>query len=140
MRRPLPRTTLGLAVVLILPLTVPVSAYGTGVSVTEQIGEIAISIPSPPGFVEPSELVPRLRAFGETMTDARNRLLAMFVADCDIKLGLSGREPEYDRYFTVQTFRETEAGTLTATAFSGLRDDFRKQYQGIFKDSVVAAQ
>ena len=123
------RTPILVSALCVLILAAPASSRAADPAVATRIGPVSLSLPSPDGFTEPSVLVPQLRQIGETMTPPTNRLLALFVSDGDVKLAVSGKEPELTRYFMVQTLRKTEANVVTTNEFLRLRNLLRGQYQ-----------
>lgn len=105
-----------------------------------QIGTTPLQLPLPQGFSEPSVGAPGFRNLGETMTPATNRLLAVFIADTDIVRVKASQQPTMDRYFMVQTFRQTEGVTASPAEFAQLQEMLRKQYVEISKQVLPTVQ
>ncbi len=107
---------------------------------TASVGLSLIKLPVPQGFVEPSRTVPPLRQLGERMTPATNRLLAIFVSQADQTAARSGVNPSLQRYFMVQSFRQSEQGTVTQAEFEPVKVMLRQQYQQMLDQSGALVQ
>ncbi len=107
---------------------------------TASVGLKLLKLPLPPGTVEPSRSVPPLRQMAERMTPPSNRLLALFVERADEAAARSGQAPTMARYFMVQSFRQAEAGSVSAAEFREVRQQLRQQYQQILVQAVPQVQ
>lgn len=114
---------------LALALSVP---FGAG-AVTRQIGGVDVSLPAPDGFAAPDEATGRVRTLGESMTPPTNRLLEIFVSNDDLTAFGTGKRPSMQRYFLVQTLRQTEAQNLKIADFATVRNLLRGQAQEFAK-------
>jgi hypothetical protein len=93
------------------------------------VGDTRLALPVPAGFVEPSIVAPGFRTMGEQMTARTNRLLALFVAEDDLRAATERRAPEMRRYFMVQTLRAAEGQRIGAADFAQAKTLLREQYQ-----------
>lgn len=96
---------------------------------TAYVGATRVALPVPAGFVEPSIVAPGFRTMGEQMTARTNRLLALFVAEDDLRAAAERRAPEMRRYFMVQTLRAAEGQRIGAADFGEAKKLLREQYQ-----------
>jgi hypothetical protein len=116
-------------------LLLAVAALGAGGVRAEEppatsfVGDTRIVLPVPAGFVEPSIVAPGFRTLGEQMTARSNRLLALFVAEEDLRATAERRPPAMLRYFMVQTLRAAEAERVGAADFALAKTLLREQYQ-----------
>lgn len=131
---------LSLAVAWLAAASVAAGAADSPDAASAQIGATQIAVPAPAGFVEPSRAVPPLRELGETMTPATNRMIAMFVTSDDLAKARAGKPPSMQRYFFVQTFRQTEARDLSAADFAKIKDVLRNQTQQLVGRAALAVQ
>jgi hypothetical protein len=116
------------------------SAQAADEPFTASVGLTLLKLPQPDGFVEPSRNVPQFRQLGERMTPPTNRLLAIFVAKADETAARSGVPPAMQRYFMVQTFRQSEQGTVTQAEFEPVKAMLRQQYQRMLDQSSALVQ
>lgn len=116
------------------------SAQAADDSYQVPVGRALLQLPVPPGFVEPSRSIPNFRTLGERMTPPGNRLLALFIAEGDERLALSGQPPTMQRYYMAQTLRQTEEQSLGSDDFGQVKELLRKQYQQLLSNVTGAAQ
>lgn len=102
-------------------------------SVVEVVGGVPITVPAPPGFVDPSSVSKDLRSIGETMTPPTNRLLALFISEPDIKRIASGKSATLSRYFMAQTMRKIESTNVSVRDFVKLREMFKQQQRDLLE-------
>jgi hypothetical protein len=131
---------------LSLVLTVCLPLLGTGAARAAEetypvsIGRALVTLPIPPGYVEPSRTVPPIRNLGERMTPPSNRLLAVFVSEQDESAARGGQQPGMERYFMAQTLRQTEDAPLTEQEFDQVKTMLRQQYQTLLTSVTSQAQ
>lgn len=142
MRDPLRRLLAsGLCLVLACALGLGAgAAHAAGEPYTANVGLTLLKLPQPDGFVEPSRSVPAFRQLGERMTPPTNRLLAIFVSKADETAARTGVPPSMQRYFMVQTFRQSEQGSVTLTEFEPVKAMLRQQYQQMLDQSGALVQ
>lgn len=104
------------------------------------VGRALVTLPVPPGFVEPSRSLPNFRTLGERMTPPTNRLLALFIAEDDERTAREGRNPGMQRYFMAQTLRQLEEQNLGQGDFGQIKDVLRRQYQQLLSSVAAPAQ
>lgn len=102
-------------------------AQSGGKRITVTVGDAALSIAAPKGFVRVTAAQPRLLALGEQITPPTNRLLAYFVSAHDLQALAGGNGASFDRYFLVQTSRKAESHALSRANFAELRGVVRNQ-------------
>lgn len=107
---------------------------------TANVGLTLLKLPLPEGYVEPTRSVPQFRQLGERMTPPTNRLLAIFVSKADEAAARTGVPPSMQRYFMVQTFRQSEQGSITLTEFEPVKAMLRQQYQQMLDQSGALVQ
>jgi hypothetical protein len=91
------------------------------------IGGVAVVLPSPAGYMAPTENAGAMIAHAESVTPPTNRLLAAFFSPEDVAAVAAGNAPQMTRYFYVQTMRSMEAATFSAKDFSDVRDALRRE-------------
>lgn len=109
-------------------------------SLMGQVGGVPLAIPVPPGFSDPSAQAPQLRDLAERLTPPTSRLLAVFVADRDLKLTREGKDPLLHRYFLVQTPIRNEQAQMTPEQFSQLKQTLRAGMQTGFDSTRRRSQ
>ena len=92
-----------------------------------KVGEMALSVPTPQGFIESSAVSRELWNLGERMTPPTNRLLAYFLSDSDIESVRSGGGASMRRYFVVQTVRSMESQQTSIADFAQVKDELRRR-------------
>lgn len=116
---------MGAWALMIAPTPQPAAASGF----SARIGSAIIPLAAPVGFVEAGSKSARLLRNAEAMTMPANRLLAVFVSEQDLRAELAGKEPEFARYFTVQTLRQVEDKAVSGATFEFVRNKVRSQYR-----------
>ncbi len=109
----------------LLFLIASVDCFGVDVIV----GDVALSIPPPDGFVSLEGVSRETYGVMQDLTPETNRLLAGFITKQDAKLLLQGEEAELKEYFLIQTFQKYEVKTFTLSEFSQFRKTIRKDQE-----------
>lgn len=107
---------------------------------TAYVGDTRVALPVPAGFVEPSIVAPGFRTMGEQMTARSNRLLALFIAEDDLRAATERRAPAMRRYFMVQTLRAAEGQRIGTADFGQAKKLLREQYQQMLTSLQPAIQ
>jgi len=116
------------------------SGAGLGAGLVEddeivlQIGSQAVNVPIPWGYVEVSNLVPRIREMAQAMTPDTHELLAVFISGADLELLIEGRSVGLERYMLLQTARVEESTTVTATEFNAQRARIQAQQAPLLEE------
>lgn len=89
------------------------AVFGAGLveddTVAIRLGERALVLPVPWGYVEVSQLVPEIRRMAEQMTPPSHELHAVFISGVDLEAVIAGRSIGLERYMLVQTDRTESA-------------------------------
>ncbi len=104
------------------------------------VGDVAIKLPIPQGFTEPTGDIPGFRRLGEQLTARSNRLMAFYISLADFRKAAVGGEPEMKRYFMVQTLRAMEASALDPTMFEVTKQMVKSQSGSLFKSAEAESQ
>lgn len=93
--------------------------------VLRSIGGKTIRLPAPAGFADGTQKAGALSKAAEQGTVAAKRFLALFAADTDLTKISKGGAPDFDRYFVVQSMRQSESITMTQDQFEGTKKVMR---------------
>lgn len=113
-----------LRILLLALIAFPLAAAGDE---TVTIGSEKLTIPIPAGFVRFDGTSPQFDEAMQKMVPPTNRMLLMLStaeAQSKIKAGLPF---DLNRYYVLQTFRQTEHTKVSFTDFESLRDGMKKQ-------------
>lgn len=121
----------GIVLVLLVMVSSPLSANGSSADVV--IGGVEMSIKSPEGFVEISDISPQTRNIMEKFVPPTNRLLGLFVTQDDLARIHNGSGPEMNRYMMLQTNRQLEAMRISDSDFGQLSNQVREQQFTLMK-------
>lgn len=98
-------------------------------SVESSIGHTKILIPAPLGFGDSSERAPQFGKFMEAATHPAKKFLAGFISESDLESAKSGRGLSLDRYFVIESLRQSETLTSTAKEFEQTKALIKGNYK-----------
>lgn len=129
-----------LILLLFAPFFTSCDTGGTHPHVEALVGSTRIKCPLPNGFISAAENAPLLHRYGSNATPPTNRLVALFVSTQDGDTSQTTRNPEFTRYFAIQTLRKAENQQITSANFTEAKQYIAKNHQRLSKDVLPAAQ
>ena len=129
-----------LVLVLFLAMLVP-SQPANAESKQVTLGETAIAVPIPKGFVSPQGTIgAQLNAFVAEASGTVSENIVVFIARSDEAAAKAGRQARMDRYFVFGTPRSLASKTLSPEEFAATRDVLATQSQSVAEDAGPSVQ
>ncbi|MFQ5937010.1 MAG: hypothetical protein ACE5LB_11455 [Acidiferrobacterales bacterium] len=113
----------------------PVIAAGGSEPLDVRIADASITLATPSGFHEVSQVSPDIHRLAQTLTPRMNRLLAVYVTTDDLDRLRDRDEPELDRYLLVQTYRPTEHLNIGTDGFHKVTGQMKRQQESMMKNA-----
>lgn len=102
------------------------------------IGDTAIVVPEPPGYLDARLVSAQLQQYGQTLAPQSNRVLGFLVQKEDQQRVATNLGPQLKRYHLVQVNRSLEGPTVTVKQFEELREAIRSQASSGMEDARPA--
>jgi hypothetical protein len=107
---------------------------------TDKLGDQPVTLPNPPGFVEPEGAASAVRDMLQRALPAAYRLIALRVPqDYVDKLRAHDRTASLSRYCTILTYRKYEASGMSPELFEAIKKMLRDQSDKVMKQANVIA-